>query len=421
MTTTQDITTNGSNQSSFEIRCSNASVAFKCLGSNILSRSKRMLTVKDDTVFSTEGTEAHAIAACFIESALSNSTNSLCYDLPHNEEMLVNAARYLQFIDSLNKKLVFEKWFVEKLVSFSIPNVTTDKFLGGTADFIAIYKNDDNTHGICIVDYKYGQFVDVVVKDNYQLLSYLIASIHTFSNYKITTAEIHIFQPRVFNIEDEVKSLIFDYLELENILTEFKRVIGKYFKFTRGKEFQDIKKLESSFNPGSHCTFCNARVICKSFNNYSKITELDIEAIKNANTDKVSLTYEEIAEYLQKLPIIKSFLNKLEPYALSKAINDGVKFPGFKLVEGRGVRKWIENQELIVTELKELGVSDPFEHKLKSFTTIEKQIGKNKINALLHKPPGKPRLVSMDSSEPELIVDANTKLFTEFTDEFEDF
>jgi len=78
--------------------------------------------------------------------------------------------------------------------------------------------------------------------------------------------------------------------------------------------------------------------------------------------------------------------------------------PGFKMVEGRSNRKWVDNKVLVEKTLKELGVEKTYKDPVfVGFGEVEKQIGKNKINAITVKPPGKPTLVVEEDKRPAII------------------
>lgn len=81
--------------------------------------------------------------------------------------------------------------------------------------------------------------------------------------------------------------------------------------------------------------------------------------------------------------------------------HQGVRAPagafrrGFKLVEGRFVRKYA-NGTAVTNTVEDAGF-DPYEKKLLGITAMQKLLGKNRFNELLsgfiEKPQGKPTLV----------------------------
>lgn len=73
---------------------------------------------------------------------------------------------------------------------------------------------------------------------------------------------------------------------------------------------------------------------------------------------------------LAKVPLLKAWIADVEAYALGMAVNQGMVFPGFKLVAGRSIRKYAD--EKAVAQACERAGVDAFEKKLKTITVLEK-------------------------------------------------
>ena len=128
------------------------------------------------------------------------------------------------------------------------------------------------------------------------------------------------------------------------------------------------------------------------------------------------LNDKEIEEVLLKADEITSYLNDIKDYAVAKAL-DGKKWLNFKLVEGRSIRKFMDEGS-VINILKENNIN-PYDTKLRSITDIEKELGKAKFKTLLeqyvNKPEGKPTLVLRSDKREELSL-VNTD-FNEFKEE----
>ena len=98
-----------------------------------------------------------------------------------------------------------------------------------------------------------------------------------------------------------------------------------------------------------------------------------------------------------------SWANDIKEYALQAAVS-GKTWTGYKLVEGRSVRKFTDDKA-VATTLLAAGY-DPYEKKLISMTEMQKQLGKAKFQELLGgliiKPQGKPTLVPASDNRQEL-------------------
>ena len=115
-----------------------------------------------------------------------------------------------------------------------------------------------------------------------------------------------------------------------------------------------------------------------------------------------TLEPDEIAEILPQIDTLVRWADDIKKYALNQALA-GVKFPGYKLVEGRSNRKYTDEAAVarIVTEAG----YDPYEKTLLGITAMTKQLGKSKFEELLSglviKPQGKPVLVPKSDDRPE--------------------
>lgn len=97
-----------------------------------------------------------------------------------------------------------------------------------------------------------------------------------------------------------------------------------------------------------------------------------------------------------------SWAEDIKSYALEQALS-GVRYPGFKLVEGRSNRKYTD--EVAVAQVVSNAGYDPYEKKLLGITAMTKQLGKKKFDGLLKglvvKPQGKPVLAPATDPRPE--------------------
>jgi hypothetical protein len=124
-----------------------------------------------------------------------------------------------------------------------------------------------------------------------------------------------------------------------------------------------------------------------------------------ANPD--TLTDQQLRKALESKKLIVSWLDAVESL-VSERLESGKSFEGFKMVEGRSNRAWIDDDRA-ASALSDLLGSDAFEHKLLSVAKAEKAVGKgNKeiIDSLSTKPQGTPTLVPESDKRPSCIVSA---------------
>ena len=123
----------------------------------------------------------------------------------------------------------------------------------------------------------------------------------------------------------------------------------------------------------------------------------------------------EIAAILPQIDALVSWASDIKDYALSQALT-GVRYPGFKIAEGRSNRRY-SNPEAVAEIVKKAGY-DPYEKKLLGITAMQRQLGKKQFDQLLRgyieKPQGKPVLAPETDTRPEYNTAAN-----DFMEEFE--
>ena len=109
------------------------------------------------------------------------------------------------------------------------------------------------------------------------------------------------------------------------------------------------------------------------------------------------LSKKELLELLPQIDEIIAWAKSVKEYCLSLA-QKGEEFKGWKLVNGRSIRKWISEEKVKEILLKQgLKTEDIYDSKLMSPTKIEKIVGKafyeEKLEQLVDKPLGAPTLV----------------------------
>ena len=116
------------------------------------------------------------------------------------------------------------------------------------------------------------------------------------------------------------------------------------------------------------------------------------------------LTDEEIEEILGKLDDLTRWANEIAAYAQEAALN-GKQWSGWKVVEGRSVRKYTDEGKVIAAA-KAAGYHDIFRQSLLPITEMEKYMGKQNfqevLGGLVHKPAGKPTLVPITDKRPAI-------------------
>lgn len=296
------------------------------------------------------------------------------------DEMVEYMQTYMDHLDSIlpDENLLHPKtlYYLEKRVDYShiVPTGTTGF---GTADAIII---NSTIYGeeLHIIDLKYGIGKKVDAFENTQLLLYAIGTLNTLKEHTTNVHKIHldIVQPRLNNISRWSISLA----EL--------KVWEGYLK----------AKAEAAMQPNAPrvasteaCQWCKAFPTCNA----------PYELIDNVPLDKKELTDEQVRKILDNSKLIIKFVNTIEEKVYNSLLA-GQQFKGYKLIEGKHVRKLKEDSEKKLVEL--LG-SQAYDYKLLGVMKLEKLLGKDLLNSLTYYSPCKPILVKEDDKRESIVLE----------------
>ena len=348
--------------------------------------SAKLCAQEDDqgSEYARQGSDAHALCEHLLLKALGRETRDPTEDLTYYDaEMQEAAEAYTAFVmeQVAEAKTVCHDPLicVEQTVDFS--KWVQHGF--GTAD--ALIVADDTLY---ITDMKYGVGCLVTADGedgtgNSQLKCYALGAIDTFGDlYDINRIRLSIFQPRRDNV-DTFELTKADLLQwADDVLAPIAKL---------------AYEGQGEFEAGNHCQFCRAKATCR------KRAEYAMELAKYEFADAPTLDENEIAEILPQIDTLVSWAEDIKSYALNQALS-GVRYPGFKLVAGRSNRKYAD-EAAVARVVSEAGY-DPYDKKLVGITEMTKRLGKKRfeelLNGLLIKPEGKPVLVPVTDTRPEL-------------------
>lgn len=348
------------------------------------------------STFAEEGTLAHAYCAKKLKEFLGLSVDEEKAEIAQLDEQY-HSGEMDEYTDTY-KTIVLEKFnaaraktkdaqlLVEVKLDFS--HYVPDAF--GTSDAIII------ADGVMeVIDFKYGKGVKVSAVENPQMMIYALGAWDLFNfEYDIRKVRMTIVQPRIDNLSE----FELDAADLINwAVDELQQKANE--AYAGGKQ-----------RPGNWCKFCKVKANCKA------LSSMCIEA-QQANPDPRKISKEVMeSTILPLLSTFKTWITGVEEYSLEQALS-GVQYQGFKIVEGRSIRK-ITNPTAVMELLSKEGFAKeayirPTE--LRSITDLEKLIGKKRFGAIcaeyINKPQGKPTLVPESDKRPA---------FNQAADDFKD-
>ena len=334
-----------------------------------------------ETTAAAEGTAAHALAEYKVKRALRYFCKRPVSEL--EDEVMDQAtddyaAFILEQMAEMRKAGAEPTVMVETRLDFS--DWVPDGF--GTGDCIII--GGDTLH---IVDLKYGAGVLVEAEGNSQMRLYALGAIQQFGClYDVKTVHMTIFQPRRDNISTAT-------MTVEELMTWAETELRPKAELAFAGE--------GEFHPGSWCLFCKAADRCRAR------AEENLKLAREEFGLPPLLTDEEIETLLPRLPDMVKWANDLQAYALDAAVNHGKQWGGFKLVEGRSIRRYAD-EEAVAKAAEENGYRDIYRKALINLTDMERLMGKKRFNEILGayivKPPGKPTLVPVGDKRPAITV-----------------
>ena len=344
-----------------------------------------------ETTAAAEGTAAHALAEYKVKRALRYFCKRPVSEF-EDEVMDMATDDYAAFIleamAEMRKAGAEPTVMIETRLDFS--DWVPDGF--GTGDCIII--GGDTLH---IVDLKYGAGVLVEAEGNSQMMLYALGALQQFGClYDVKKILMTIFQPRRENISTAEVSV--------EMLMEWAD------NFVRPKAKMAFAG-EGEYLPGDWCLFCRAADKCRAR------AEANLKVAREEFGLPPLLTDEEVEALLPRLPDLVRWANELQAYALDAAVNHGKQWNGFKVVEGRSIRKYAD-EDAVANAAEACGYKDIYQKKLINLGDLEKLMGKKKfqevLGAFIVKPPGKPTLVPVSDKRPALTI---TNVKEEFTEE----
>jgi hypothetical protein len=352
--------------------------------------------VNNESSAAAEGTAAHALCEHKLKKAL-HMRSKRPVSVYNSDEMEEHSDAYVEFVmeqlELAKQSCTDPLILIEQCLDFSC--YVPQGF--GTGDCIIIA--DKKLH---IIDFKYGMGVLVDAVDNPQMKLYALGALEIYDSlYDIEEVSMTIFQPRRENVSTWT-------IRVEDL----KAWAEKELKPKAKKAYNG----EGEYLPGEWCTFCRAAVKCRAR------AEEKLKLAQSEFKLPPLLTDSEIEEILSKLSDLTKWANEIIAYATDAAVNHGKEWHGFKIVEGRSVRKY-KDEDAVAEVAKANGYKDIFRQSLITLTEMERLMGKSKfekiLGDLIYKPPGKPTLVPLSDKRPAMNVSNAKNEFNEITEECE--
>ena len=339
------------------------------------------------SIFAQEGTCAHELSAMILEDNINphdylGKTLTDAPDFVVNIEMINYAIEYANYVNAIPGDK-----YIETKVDYS--SWAESGF--GTSDAIVV---DSNAKLIHVIDLKYGKGIEVSPENNTQGMLYALGAVsNMYFDYDITnawTVVIHIYQPRIGNIEEWE-------LPLKSLLTWADNIVKPAAALCMTDDAPRI--------PGpSQCTWCGYKAQCNELQEHvQKTISSDFDNLE-LPVIETGIDYQNI---MANKKLIEGWLKAIEGYIFEN-LEHGTNMPGFKLVEGKSSRKWFD-ADATETYLKNkrYKVGEIYTQKLITPPQAEKLVGKETYaqfvkHGLVIKTKAKPALTTVNDKRPGL-------------------
>ena len=332
-----------------------------------------------ETEAAAEGTAAHALCEHKLRRALKMQSRRPVsqYDC---EEMETCTDGYVQFVletlAEAKRHCADPIVSIEQRLDFSC--YVPEGF--GTGDCVIIAD-----HTLHIIDFKYGQGVLVEAENNPQIMLYALGALCAYDAlYDVDEVAMTIYQPRRENISTWTISVDALKAWAKEVLTPRARLAFE------GK---------GDYRPGAWCVFCRAAVKCRAR------AEEKLALAQYEFAQPPILSDSEIEDILGRLDDLTRWAEEIRAYAQDAAVNHGKQWHGYKVVEGRSIRKYTD-EAAVIEAANAAGYHDIFRKTLLPITEMEKFMGRQNftkiLGGLIAKPAGKPTLVPISDKRPPI-------------------
>ena len=335
--------------------------------------------------FALEGTRAHELSELALfkdkepqhwigKPLVENS------DFIVDEEMANYVQVYTDYCRAISKGA--DEVFIEQRVSYN--DWVPEGF--GTNDFGALFLKDKR---IKIADLKYGKGVQVDAENNPQAMLYGLGTYAEFSWISdFDWVDIAIIQPRLDHISEwsiSVKDLL-----------KWAEWVSQRAEIALSEDAERV--------PGEkQCRFCKAKGTCPALMKYTEdiiMAEFDdLDDMPSPDT----LTQEQLRKVLEHKGLIEGWLSSVET-VVRERLEAGEDFAGFKIVEGRSLRRWGDEAQAEAKLIDLLG-DKLHTKKIISPAQAEKVLKKDQravLDDLVVKPAGKPTLAPESDKRPPI-------------------
>lgn len=295
---------------------------------------------KPDTEYSKEGTGAHDLAAlCLKEGVNAKTYQGKEFNGFIAGDEMVDAVQV--YLDEVWARLPEDGGIVYR-VEQKVDLSWLHPGMYGSSD---CYIYARAAKKLTVLDYKHGVGVPVDAEWNPQAMIYALGAMHRLWEEEVTAqgkvvsllqlvdeVEVVIVQPRWRIEEERIKTWTISARDL----------IYWGIHILKGAAAA-CEEENAPLRAGSHCQFCPALAGCPAQ------AERAMQVAKTTFADPIlprpeDMTGQDIARIMEVAGMLKTWVDEVKDYAL-RQMELGMKIPGFKLVQKKANRDWVDEAE----------------------------------------------------------------------------
>lgn len=342
-----------------EFSASGAERWLNCPGSISLSKKA---PPQRESAYAAEGTQAHACLEFILKNRKNLDKAIAGARRIYPGGMVDHAVEAAAWCLAKQKSMAGAELFCETKVDAS-PYVCEGQF--GTLDVSIVQEFGRLT----IIDYKYGAGTVVEPagldgRGNPQLVYYALGVSHQYA-HNFSDVELVVIQPRAYHESGETT---------RSHVMSIEELLAWEVTFKAG-----VKRARASNAPhvsGPWCKYCNAAVICP---------ELKTKAMSQAqivfSDDKGLVTVPEpklvklpnLSRMLDACDRLEDWIQKVRDHA-EHVLASGGEIDGFKLVQKRSIRRWVDKEKAQAEAVKKFGPAALTKPEILSPAQLEKAV-----------------------------------------------
>lgn len=273
-----------------------------------------------------EGTRAHDLAERILIAK--RDKKPLPDMMEYEDEMIEAVGIYVDHMIGLQRPGCVQLYEHK----FHLKQIHPDLY--GTADGVTYYPD---TQLLVISDYKHGAGVFVEAERNEQLMYYATGAVLSLG-FAVKRVRIEIIQPRIKTAEAirPWECDLFDILEFSDTLLEY------------------AKRTEDPNAPlaaGEWCRFCPAAPICPLIKEQARALAQKVFAPVKQPVD-----FNELADTLEWLPVLESWIKSTREFAYNEAMKRDGAIPRHKIVPKRARRVFVDENKALADISKRTGI-----------------------------------------------------------------